>query len=104
MISKARALVQSVLTRFYTVHHNKETFETELVDEVNSARVRGFGETKRRVIEAMDYRIARLTESLDVLNRQPEKVRSVIDDMQSRVDELETIRNYVKGMVIKVEE
>lgn len=106
MISKARALIQSVMTRYYRVHHNVDTFENELVDEIGSARVRAFASTKRQVLEALDYRLARLNDSLEVLQKNREKFESnyLFDDMESRIDELETFRNYVKGMVIKVEE
>lgn len=95
--------VQAAIKRFYYEHHDKIKMENELHTEVLNAKVEGFTETKRKVVEALDYRIARTQESLEVLNRKEEKVQSVIDDMESRVDELETFRNYVKGMVIKAD-
>lgn len=103
MISKTRALVQTVLHRFYTVHHNKETFENEIVDEVNSGRVRGFAECKRRVTEALDFRIDAIIKTLEVLEKN-NKITYVTEDYRSKLDELETFRNYVKGMVVKVDE
>ena len=104
MISKTRTAVQEIIRKFYYDHHDKIKMESDLVDSINSGRVSGSTSTKRQIVEALDYRVNRLTESLEVLRKNGNQVQSVIDDMESRVDELETFRHYVKGMVFKADE
>lgn len=93
--------VEALVHSFYHEHHDLGRFKTELAAAVGP-KIEGFTECKRRVVEAFDYRLDRMNESLAVLRKNPEKVRSVIDDMESRVDELESFRSYVKGMVTRV--
>lgn len=99
MTSKARSLVQTVLTRFYREHHNKQMFEDELVDEVNSGHVGGFSQCKRRVVEALDHRLATLSSEAELTSDL-----SKACEIGAQITELTKLRMYVKGMVIKVDE
>lgn len=103
-VSKALQAVRAVIKRFYYEHHDKIKMEQELEKEVKDARVRGFMQNKRRVVESIDYRIARLKESAEILKRDPKKLDLMLKDVESRAEELESVRIYVQGMVIKVEE
>lgn len=63
--------------------------------------VSGFMKAKRQVIAAIDYRLENLSEGLKSLKRLG------IDDnfgREQRIDELETLRTFVKGMVVKADE
>lgn len=67
---------------------------------VISPRIEGFFSCKRRVIGGFDYRMTRLEDSLKVLKKK-KRPQSEIRDLQSRIDEIETLRHFVKGMVVK---
>lgn len=98
---RALKLVQTALKRFYYEHHDKIRLETELAQEIRDERLFEFTQTKHRVIEAIDYRLAKAEKSLSVL-REKNGPANAIEDLQSRHDELETLRTFVKGMVTKV--
>lgn len=78
--------------------------------EAPSPRVQAFSETKRRVIEALDFRIEMLTTSAKTLSEaaaagkyNDSSLGSQLNRAEDagRLDELESFRSYVKGMVIK---
>ena len=104
MISKARQIVKDVMDRYYTQHHDKETFETELTNEINGGRIGGFSEAKRRVVAGLDHRIEKLTEQMNGLAIGQGSDFGTLHKLDAVRDELEKIRLYVKGMVVKVDE
>lgn len=52
--------------------------------------------TVEQMIEAIEYRIGMLEESLDVLTKHPEHFNSTVIDQSARVDELEGLLGYMK--------
>lgn len=58
-------------------------------------KVEGFMEAKRRVVRAIDFRLKNLRSVVKV-------TKTGYFASECRIDELETLRSFVKGMVVKV--
>ena len=99
---KPTQVIDRILADYYAIHHDKDKFRNELV-EAAGGKVMGFMEAKRRVVDGLDYRLERLQESLAVLKREGNS-QDLVVDMESRIDEVETFRAHIKGMVTKVED
>lgn len=102
-MTKAEKAVETVCDDYYNKHHDFEFFKKEIARVITEARIRGFSETKRRVTEALDYRISQLSEGIDALKENHECV-SVVEDYDIRRDELYSIRAFIRGMVVEVNE
>lgn len=67
-----------------------------------NSRVSGFMSAKQLVLKALDYRINNLSKMRRLLKDLHDGHTSAIfQDTESKLDELTTLRTYVKGMVIK---
>lgn len=66
-----------------------------------STKITGFTEAKRRVVDAIDFRLDGLKRDRDLLAVNG---RGDHFGYENRIDELETIRAFVKGMVVKVDD
>lgn len=84
---------------------------TETAKDVKEARVVGFFDAKRRIVEALDFRIEQLTmkdKALDAAAAEGKYDDTTLGSKLNRaedagrLDELETFRRFVKGMVVKV--
>ena len=62
-----------------------------------SLKLEGFSEAKRRIVSAIDYRIEKLSKDGGIFDT--ENNRAIVE----RADELKKLRQFVKGMCIKVE-
>jgi tryptophanyl-tRNA synthetase len=95
-------IIDGILADYYAIHHDKDRFRRELVESARG-KVVGFMEAKRRVVEGLDYRLERLQESLAVLKKEGNS-QDLVVDMESRIDEVETFRAHLKGMVTAVDD
>ena len=102
---KTKDEIQRILEEYYNGHHDKEMFETALINALDAARVSGFIETKRQVVAALDFRIGNLEKKKEVIlnSRRDPTIGAQLNDAEDegRQDELETFRQYVKGMAVK---
>jgi predicted transcriptional regulator len=83
-------------------HHDRKLFEEELTTEVLSARVNAFSETKRRILDAIDFRIENIKEIYTLSDDFSDTTSDLI--RKSRLNELETLRSHISGMVIEIDE
>lgn len=72
--------------------------------KTKSSKLQTFSETKRRVVDAIDFRLKSLRTNVRVMSETATVPTSLLEDWSSRIDELESLRSYVKGMVIKVDD
>jgi hypothetical protein len=106
-VETADGIVDRIIHAYYNEHHNINKYRSDLADAIRTARVEGFMECKRRVVEGIDYREKRTQDSIDVLESERKKLTpdgrasAYQDDLESRVAELAVLRGHIKGMVAK---
>ena len=60
----------------------------------------GFSQLKKRIVKILDYRLENLQEMSNVLISKGGRTQHdyVIQDAESKIDELETLRDYIQGL------
>lgn len=73
---------------------------------MNGVRLQAFSETKRRIVDAIDHRIDMLKTLISNLENEGHRIgyQLIITENAGRLDELETFRKFVKGMVIETKQ
>jgi hypothetical protein len=73
------------------------------MSDIKEAGSLGFLHAKRTVVSAIDHRLEILTNSLEIL-RKARPTLAGLTEYEARIDELETLRDYIRnGMLWKVE-
>jgi hypothetical protein len=75
------------------------------MSDIKEAGSLGFLHAKRTVVSAIDHRLEILTNSLEILRKAKEVTPdNDIYGYEARIDELESLRDYIRnGMLWKVE-
>jgi len=93
-MTKSEKAVKEAVRKFYYEHHDHIEFEANLVTEIDATRLRTFTEIKHQVVDAIDARIDNYTATQTFRNGYNSNM----------LEELRKLRNYVKGMVIQIDE
>ncbi len=94
----AQETVDTIIHAYYHEHHNLNTYRRQLSEAIEKSRLVAFSETKERLTYAIEARIAlRVRDIMTV-----DTTSAARENSREHILELETLRAFVKGLVIEV--
>lgn len=91
-MSQMRDIVERILNKYYYGHHDQEQLKEELSATMATLKVCGHIGTKRRIVDAIEFRLSVLDDIRDSVAKEAVK------------NELLKVEKYVRGMVVKRDE